>query len=337
MVVGDILNQTYEDFDLIIVDDASTDDTLTVVSEFRDPRIQYYRNDHNLGLYPNFNRCLELAHGEYVAIYHNHDRYQSTIIERCVDLLDRYPGVGFVHTGTVTKRMYSDDDHFFVRNWKTVENGKSFAHKMLHHWDSLIHQPTVMARRSIYEKVGNFDEKTYDSSADTATWMKMCSISDIGYIPRPLMRITPRISQDYYGHFSWLSVRGMSRVHHLGLDLLYPAECIKKKIYRSQLNFSDDVYFFRYLMQWLAEGETSLVEQGLIMISEECSRMTNFFSEKVVSLLNFIRPMLQISSSVYRKYVIFMDKTESRRGLKNFYHQGDKTKHESTEINHDHR
>jgi hypothetical protein len=90
-------------------------------------------------------------------------------------------------------------------------------------------------------------------------------------------------------------------------------------------------------MQWLAEGETSLVEQGLIMISEECSRMTNFFSEKVVSFLNFIRPMLQISSSVYRKYVIFMDKTESRRGLKNFYHQGDKTKHESTEINHDHR
>jgi glycosyltransferase involved in cell wall biosynthesis len=316
IVIGDILNQTYKDFELIIVDDASTDDTLAVISEFQDPRIQYYRNDHNLGLYPNFNRCLELAHGEYVAIYHNHDRYQSTIIEKCVDLLDRFPGVGLVHTGTVTKRMYSDEDHFFVRDWRTVEHGEWFAKKMLNRWDSLIHQPTVMARRNLYDKVGNFDEKTFDSSADTALWMKMCLVSDIGYIPYPLMRITPRISQDYYGQFSWLSVRGMSRIHHLGLNLLYQDESFRKKVMKSQLNFLDDAYYLRYLIQWLAAGETSLVEQGRARIGEECSEMTSFFSETVVSLQKFIRPILKVSGSVYRKYVIFMDKTESRRSLK---------------------
>src|SRR3990170_1950083 len=66
-----LLRQTFTDFELVVVDNASSDDTTNVVRNFRDPRIRYYRTPTNLGLYPNWNRCLDLARGEYVAVYHD--------------------------------------------------------------------------------------------------------------------------------------------------------------------------------------------------------------------------------------------------------------------------
>ena len=58
--IESVIAQTFEDFELIVSDNASTDDTQAVIASYDDPRIRAYRNDHNLGLFGNFSRCLEL-------------------------------------------------------------------------------------------------------------------------------------------------------------------------------------------------------------------------------------------------------------------------------------
>ncbi|MCU0240924.1 MAG: glycosyltransferase, partial [Vicinamibacteria bacterium] len=97
-VLEDLLGQTRRDFELIVSDDASTDDTRAAVAALHDHRLRYFCNDAHLGLYPNFNLCLARARGEYVAIYHDHDAYLPTIVERSAALLDRHSRLSFVHT-----------------------------------------------------------------------------------------------------------------------------------------------------------------------------------------------------------------------------------------------
>src|SRR3954463_3838495 len=91
-----ILNQSYTDFDLTVVDNASTDNTEELVRSIRDPRLRYVRNPVNCGLILNQNRAIELATGELIAIYHDDDFYHPDIVRRSIEVLDANPRVGVV-------------------------------------------------------------------------------------------------------------------------------------------------------------------------------------------------------------------------------------------------
>lgn len=88
--IESILSQTFGDFELIVCDNASSDRTDAIVRELaaRDSRIRYHRNGSNLGAAANFNRCFELARGEYFKWCAHDDRLEPTYLERCVEILD---------------------------------------------------------------------------------------------------------------------------------------------------------------------------------------------------------------------------------------------------------
>lgn len=90
-----ILAQTYQDFELIISDNASVDRTQEICQTYaaRDARIRYYRNAKNLGAVPNFNRVLELATSEYHKWAPYDDLIEPDFLARCVAVLDQNPAV----------------------------------------------------------------------------------------------------------------------------------------------------------------------------------------------------------------------------------------------------
>lgn len=88
-----ILGQTFGDFELIVLDNASTVETAEVVARYREPRIRYYRNDQNLGQIPNINQGIALAAGGYVAVCHDDDVYAPTMLQRQAETLSRHPSV----------------------------------------------------------------------------------------------------------------------------------------------------------------------------------------------------------------------------------------------------
>lgn len=71
--ISSILNQTFSDFELILLDDASTDNSEAVISQFNDPRIRCYKNERNLGISGTRNKLMDLASGEYLAVMDNDD------------------------------------------------------------------------------------------------------------------------------------------------------------------------------------------------------------------------------------------------------------------------
>lgn len=110
--VDSILTQSYRELELIICDNASTDETRTICEEYvlHDERVQYYRNVKNLGAAPNYNRAFALSRGKYFKWADYDDVLAPTFLERCVNVLDEEADISVCFT----KARLIDENGTFV-------------------------------------------------------------------------------------------------------------------------------------------------------------------------------------------------------------------------------
>ena len=97
-----LLGQSFSDFELIISDNASTDETGDICRRYekQDSRVRYFRQPQNIGLAPNHNFVAVQARGELFKWASNDDLYARDLLERCIDALDKYPDVVLAHSWT---------------------------------------------------------------------------------------------------------------------------------------------------------------------------------------------------------------------------------------------
>lgn len=97
-----LLGQSFDDFELIIADNASTDGTADISQRYvkQDSRVRYYRQPRNVGLAPNHNFVVNEARGELFKWASNDDLYARDLLKRCVDALDEHPQVVLAHAWT---------------------------------------------------------------------------------------------------------------------------------------------------------------------------------------------------------------------------------------------
>ena len=96
--INSVLNQTYTDYELIICDDASSDDTANIVSQYQDSRIRYIQHPQNIGRSNNMRSGFNAAVGEYFIKFDDDDAIASEFLAKTVEILDTYPEVDFVCT-----------------------------------------------------------------------------------------------------------------------------------------------------------------------------------------------------------------------------------------------
>ncbi len=98
--IASVLASDYGNIEVIVVDDRSTDDTFSVISAVSDERVSVYKNEKNLGMAGNWNRCLSLCRGEYVRLLCADDRIDKDLISAEVAVLEGNPSVVMVSTDT---------------------------------------------------------------------------------------------------------------------------------------------------------------------------------------------------------------------------------------------
>ena len=182
-MVGDAirsaLNQTYSPIEVLVVDNASVDNIEEVVASFHDPRLKFVKNEKNLGLFGNFNRCIELAQGKYIHILHSDDWIDLDFTQTCTHFLESNPDV--VMTFTSLMLHTPDTQKLLTVSDKTeiYPHPEGFRQLLLR--QSFIGCPSVMVRREIYDKIGLFSLE-YPYSSDYYQWMKISRLYTIAYI-----------------------------------------------------------------------------------------------------------------------------------------------------------
>lgn len=188
--VASVLAQDGVDMEVLVVDDASEDDTLDIVRSFADPRIQIHRNEERRGIPGNWNRCLEIASGDFINIFHQDDVMLPRNLESKVGLLASDPSVSFVHSAIELLVEPSAGDqagHWVDRSDRDfTADGKAYFRK-LYLSDNLICAPAVVARRRSLVDLGGFDESV-GFTPDYEMWLRLCVEGRVGFLSRPLIR-----------------------------------------------------------------------------------------------------------------------------------------------------
>ncbi len=189
-----ILRQTYQDFEVFVLDDASTDNTREVLAEYANrPGVELILRQKNGGsVFRQWNAGVALARGEYVWIAESDDYADERFLEELTAVLDHNPGVGLVKCrSTIVDeegRTAPDSREFPAeRDWSRdfVIRGPEDCRLQLTHGNSITNASAVLFRRQLYMDVGWADE-SYRMCADWLQWSKMMLQADFAYVAQPL-------------------------------------------------------------------------------------------------------------------------------------------------------
>jgi glycosyltransferase involved in cell wall biosynthesis len=186
-----ILAQTYPNIEVILLDDASTDETAEIATRYGD-RIRYLRQLTNRGIYDNVNVGIEQARGELIATYHADDIYLPTIVEEQVALLERHPEVGAVFTADILvdaqgreyARLTLPDE---LRGDRPLDY-RSVLDALLTYKNRFLVCPSAMVRASVHADVGVYRQDRYRNTSDLEMWLRIARRYPIVVLERHLMK-----------------------------------------------------------------------------------------------------------------------------------------------------
>lgn len=296
-VISSILAQTYRRVEIIVTDDGDAVETRRHLQPF-DGLIRYHANERRLGIYGNWNRAIGLATGELVAVYHDHDDYAPTMVERSVQLFQEAPRVGIVHVAASV--LLPDDTRLTIvhRDLPRVADGRWFAERQAWRWASYVAHGAMMVRRDLYEKLGVFDESK-GLAADMDMLCRFCLMTDIGYVAEPLYGYSGRRVGDALFDFKWAHVIESANVRRSNLDRVYAGRPMMRLLASRAFQVQLDEMLLRQVMAARIHDHDDLVQEGLQLVKQHASPGAH----RVASLLSSSsRPAGAARALSYRVY-----------------------------------
>jgi glycosyltransferase involved in cell wall biosynthesis len=211
--IESILKQTYSDFEFIIINDGSSDETENVILSYTDKRIRYFKNETNLGIIQTLNKGISLARGKFIARMDADDISLPDRLKEQVALMSQHTemivcGCDYlIMTGSELKRSREDNDSDYKK--ATLLFATCFAH------------PTVMIR-NIFQKTDIRYDGNFIHAEDYKLWTDLAFEGTFGNVAKPLFK--------YRAHSGQISEKHRAMQHSVSADI--------RKAYLGKLGFS---------------------------------------------------------------------------------------------------
>lgn len=207
--VESVLSQSHRDLRVLIINDASPDNTHEVAQELlrRDSRVQYLRHPENRGHIATYNEGLEWATGEYTLLLSADDMLTPGSLARSVQLMDAHPEVAMTHgKGIVVNPDQAIPKLKDVDTWEsTTATGLDFIRSTCELGANFVITPTAVVRTDIQKRIGGY-RVDLPHTGDMEMWLRFAVHGHIGYI---------HVNQAYYRkhdsnmHYAYLDARNL--------------------------------------------------------------------------------------------------------------------------------
>lgn len=183
-----ILSQTYENFEILVMDDCSPDNTPEVARSFNDSRVIHVRNEPNLGHLRNYNKGIRLCRGKYVWLISADDYLRRPyILQRYVEVLEKHPNVGYTFCAGVGVRDGRETGLLEYSQFDTrdrIMSGHAWLKQLL--VKNIVLAPSGLVRRECYEQLGGFP-LDMPWAGDWYLWLLYALHSDVAYFAEPMV------------------------------------------------------------------------------------------------------------------------------------------------------
>lgn len=189
--VQSVLSQTYNDWEMIIVDDCSTDNSIDVIKSYNDDRIKLFVNEKNLGLKETLKRGIKEASSDWIVFLESDDVLAPDYLAKKVEIAQKYNDINLIFNDCEffgNEERVKAFEHALKKTRSLLQN-QSYPKKMLYDFyqsNKIFTFSSVMAKRSHLLKV-NFNPKL-DYLIDWHLWIQLSSLGKFYYLPEKLTK-----------------------------------------------------------------------------------------------------------------------------------------------------
>ena len=189
--INSVLNQTFQDFELLIIDDNSVDNSVEIIQKYDDTRIKLFINEKNLGANINVNKMITFAKGEYIAILNSDDIWEIDKLEKQIDFMENNKQYAAVFTNAQIINEEGNDftnkEHFYSSIFDQPNRTRyEWLNYFFNKGNCLCH-PSILIRKSVYNDIGLYNP-LMASLPDFEMWVRICLKYDIYVMTDKLVR-----------------------------------------------------------------------------------------------------------------------------------------------------
>ena len=218
MAIDSAVNQTYPNVEILVLDDCSTDDTVSLLKAYSNIKnVTFIRNERNIGFIKNWNKAVSLSSGEYIKIMGDDDILENNCIAEQVKILNECPDVGVVccnyHIIDENGNIKNNNNPYRLFNKDTKENGEEFIKNYLCGKRPVGWPTSILFRKEDFEKAGIFDADV-GSAADIDMWCRILRSKNFYYLDQTLAycrqwsgNLSKKLSKTGINHFHTKTVQ----------------------------------------------------------------------------------------------------------------------------------
>ncbi|HXH19354.1 MAG TPA: glycosyltransferase [Chitinophagales bacterium] len=265
--IQSILSQTFRDFELLIINDGSTDRSLEIIRSFNDARIRAESNESNMKLIATLNKGIDLARGKYIARMDADDVSLPERLQKQVDFMETHSEVGvcgtwfqlFGNSGEIVKYPEKDENIRIMMLYQTP-----FCH------------PSIIFRKDVFDKYGIRFLPEFIHAEDYEAWVRLAGLTHFANIPEVLLK--------YRIHEQSVSAA------HQKIQERNTHRIIRRAFEKAGMSISDEeVHLFREVAysHFKAEKKFVLSAEAILVRLLESNRKTKFLPENALEQFVF--------------------------------------------------